>query len=136
MALILLLKSHVDTYTKHNGTVVSAYDDKRPIYAKPHPSGKHRHGDPVFFPHPDPKKNGKNALGAYVGHSEDGKQSVVRHDQGGGQMYAVDHDSVKYARGVPRSPSKGVGESFEDVKMRAMEEAEKATVEKHGSMAG
>lgn len=29
--IILLLKSHVDTYTKKDGTVVAAHDDNRPI---------------------------------------------------------------------------------------------------------
>lgn len=99
--IVLLLKSHIDTYTRHDGAVVQAHDDSRPIYAKPHPSGKHRHGDDVFFPHPDPKKKGKNALGTYMGHSEDGK-SVVRHDQGGGKMYSMDHEHVKHARGIPK----------------------------------
>lgn len=102
--IVLLLKSHVQTYTKTDGTLVQEHDDKRPIYARPHPSGKHRHGDNVFFPHPDPKKKGKNALGVYVGHGEDGK-SVVRHDQGGGKMYAMDHEHVKPARGIPKPAS-------------------------------
>lgn len=102
--IVLLLKAHVGAYTKGDGTLVQAHDDNRPIYARPHPSGKHKHGDQVFFPHPDPKKSGKNALGTYVGHSEDGK-SVVRHDQGGGKMYATAHEHVKPARGVPKSAS-------------------------------
>lgn len=112
--VILFLKAHVDTYTRGDGTVVQAHDDSRPVYAKPHPSGKHAHGDQVFFPHPDPKKRGKNALGTYLGHSEDGK-SVIRHDQGGGKHYVVEHGDVKPARGVPKpAEKKEMGPSFAD----------------------
>lgn len=107
-------QAHADTPTKDDAPAVQAYDESRPIYAKPHPSGKHRHGDDVFFPHPDPKKKGKNALGKYMGHSDDGK-SVVKHEQGGDKMYAMDHEHVRHARGIPKSASsKDLAPSFGD----------------------
>lgn len=97
MTIALFFKSHVDTFTRKDGSVVAAHDDKRPE-AKPHPSGKHQVGSQVFFPHPD--KPGKNALGTYAGHR--GGKSVVKWDQGGGKHVDVDHDDIKAARGVPK----------------------------------
>lgn len=95
--VILLFKSHIDTYTRTDGTVVQAHDDKRQaVEAKAHPSGKHQVGDQVFFPHPD--KPGKNALGKYAGHR--GGKSVIKH---GDKEVDVDHDQVKPARGIPKT---------------------------------
>lgn len=99
MKLALFFKSHIESYTKKDGAVVNAHDDKR-IAAVPHPSGKHKPGDPVFFPHP--KKPGKNALGKYMGH-RNGK-SVVKHEQDGDKEYEVEHDKIAHARGVPKPP--------------------------------
>lgn len=88
-----LVKSHVDQYTRADGTVVQAHDDNR-VTAAPHPSGKHKPGDNVFFPHPE--KAGKKALGAYVG--QHNGQSIVQHPKYGAR--AVPHEHVTGARGV------------------------------------
>lgn len=101
--IVLFLKSHIDTYTKGDGTVVEAHDDSR-VEAIPHPSGKYLPGNQVFFPHPDPKKKGKSAIGRYMGQAN-GK-SVIKHEQGGGQMYRVAHEHVKAARGIPKQADK------------------------------
>lgn len=175
--VLLFFKSHIDTYTRKDGTVVQAHDDKRTaakdwrdeenwhsrmqgkmkthseaelryiikdareaaklayergndkkggqyedeahyaaqelhkrgegvreakakydaeqVQPKPHPNGKHKVGDQVFFPHPD--KPGKNALGKYAGHR--GGKSVIKH---GDKEVDVEHDQVKPARGVPK----------------------------------
>lgn len=89
-----LLKSHIDTYSRKDGAVVNAHDDKR-LAAVPHPNGKHKPGDHVFFPHP--KKPGNNALGTYKGHR--GGKSVVEHE---GAEHDIDHDQIKHARGIPK----------------------------------
>lgn len=94
--VLLFFKSHIDTFTRKDGSVVQAHDDKRQAAEpKPHPNGKHKVGDQVFFPHPD--KPGKNALGKYAGHR--GGKSVIKH---GDKEVDVEHDQVKPARGVPK----------------------------------
>lgn len=96
---ILFIKSHVDTYTKTDGAVVRAHDDKRkPIEQVPHPKG-YKPGQHVFFPHPDPKKKGKNGLGVYMG--QRGGKSVVNHVHGDTE-HEVEHEHVKGARGIPK----------------------------------
>lgn len=47
--LALFFKSHVDTYTRGNGTVVTAHDDKRKPTNRQEPSGN--------FVHKETKKN-------------------------------------------------------------------------------
>lgn len=104
-----LLKAHVDQYTRADGTVVQAHDDKRqaaqpappPLgaHAAPAPAAKQPKdfaaGANVYFPHP--QKPGKQALGKFVGKS--GDKSIVEHPQFG--KLAFDHGHVKAARGVP-----------------------------------
>lgn len=84
---VLLLKAHVDTYTRKDGSVVRAHEDKRRAAA----SGVHPHGiksgDPIMFEHPD---RGRRVAGTYVG-VRDG-QSVVRHSEDG--EFKVDHNAV------------------------------------------
>lgn len=116
-ACAALAKSHVEGYTRKDGTFVKEHDDKREAAKKPfgadhdgpqfkgehafpiaHPAG-HQPGDKVFFPHP--KKPGKNGLGVYKG-QKDGK-SVIEHE---GKHHEVEHDQVKKPRGLPGNAQK------------------------------
>lgn len=74
-----LLKSHIDSYTRKDGTVVAAHDDKR-VAAKPkdaHPDfGPHKVGDTVSYK----GERGSTRTGKVKG-SRDGKV-VVEHSAG------------------------------------------------------
>jgi hypothetical protein len=93
---VVFLKSHVEPYTKKDGTTVAAHE--RLVNMRAHPKG-YKPGQHVFFPHP--QKKGKNGLGIYMGERE-GK-SVVHHVHGeDGNQHDVEHDQVKGARGIPK----------------------------------
>jgi hypothetical protein len=119
----LLMKSQVGGYTKKDGTVVAAYNNK--VMANAHPQG-FAPGANVYHPHP--QKPGKLGLGQYAGTTEDGKQSVVKH---GDQHYALDHEDVRAASGVPGGSKKVAVVK----KAKPKAKAEAAQAEKPGAQA-
>lgn len=98
--VLFLAKSHIDTYTRKDGAVVRAHDDKRQaaVDDSKFPDGPGRKGfkpgQHVTFPHP--KKPGEKATGRFVG-VRDG-QSVVHHDEHG--ELKLDHADVTPDRGA------------------------------------
>jgi hypothetical protein len=91
-----LLKSHIDQYTRKDGTVVQAHDDKRQA-AQPHPVGQTLSGPAAQAIHGG-RESARKKFGATVTRShmaEGGKGLVETHDGYGNYAHHTTEDSGK-----------------------------------------